>query len=263
MSRLSNDVGQVQQVVSETIGDLARETLALVGFVALLFYYDARLAIVCMTGAPLIVYPLIRLGQRVRRTTRQKSGSARAVVPPQRRSIHRPSHRESVRHGSLRSQKFKRAGFKALSHEHEGHGVSFEPSAADGASRRLRYGRRPLVWQSSDRRGPNDPGAFRLVFRRSVPDVRTREEAQSGQRQPPAGHRGLRTDFRAVRCPYRGEGAARRLRALAIPGRHRIPGCQLRLRRWTRAHPARRVVQVERDRWWPSSAAAAPGRPHS
>ena len=57
--------------MSETAGDLARESLALVGFAALLFYYDARLAIVCMTGAPLVVYPLIRLGQRVRRTTRR------------------------------------------------------------------------------------------------------------------------------------------------------------------------------------------------
>jgi subfamily B ATP-binding cassette protein MsbA len=36
-----------------------------------MFYLDARLALVCMTGAPLIVYPLIRLGQRVRRTTRR------------------------------------------------------------------------------------------------------------------------------------------------------------------------------------------------
>ena len=71
MSRINNDVGQVQQVVSETAGDLARESLALVGYAALLFYYDARLAIVCLTGAPLIVYPLIRLGQRVRRTTRR------------------------------------------------------------------------------------------------------------------------------------------------------------------------------------------------
>ena len=71
MSRINNDVGQVQQAVSETAGDLARESLALVGFAALLFYYDARLTIVCLTGAPLIVYPLIRLGQRVRRTTRR------------------------------------------------------------------------------------------------------------------------------------------------------------------------------------------------
>ena len=69
LSRLNNDVAQVQQVVSETIGDLSRETLALVGYTLLLFYYDARLAIVCLTSAPLIVYPLIRLGQRVRKTT--------------------------------------------------------------------------------------------------------------------------------------------------------------------------------------------------
>jgi subfamily B ATP-binding cassette protein MsbA len=71
LSRINNDVGQVQQAVSETAGDLARESLALVGYTALLFYYDARLTIVCLTGAPLIVYPLIRLGHRVRRTTRR------------------------------------------------------------------------------------------------------------------------------------------------------------------------------------------------
>jgi ATP-binding cassette, subfamily B, bacterial MsbA len=71
MSRINNDVGQVQQAVSETFGDLARESLALVGYAVLLLYYDARLAIVCFAVAPLIVYPLIRLGQRVRRTTRR------------------------------------------------------------------------------------------------------------------------------------------------------------------------------------------------
>jgi subfamily B ATP-binding cassette protein MsbA len=71
ISRVMNDVGQVQQAVSETLGDLARESLALVGFAGLLFYYDARLALVCLTGAPLVVYPLVRLGQRVRRTTRR------------------------------------------------------------------------------------------------------------------------------------------------------------------------------------------------
>jgi ATP-binding cassette, subfamily B, bacterial MsbA len=71
MSRITNDVSQVQQTVSETAGDLARETLALVGFAGLLFYYDAWLAVFCVVSAPLIVYPLARLGQRVRRTTRR------------------------------------------------------------------------------------------------------------------------------------------------------------------------------------------------
>jgi subfamily B ATP-binding cassette protein MsbA len=71
LSRITNDVGQVQRAVSETLGDLARESLALVGFTALMFYYDARLALVCLTGAPIVVYPLVRLGQRVRRTARR------------------------------------------------------------------------------------------------------------------------------------------------------------------------------------------------
>ena len=71
LSRLTSDVSRVQQVVSETCGDLIRESLALCAFAGLLFYQDARLALVCMTGAPLVVYPLVRLGQLVRRTTRR------------------------------------------------------------------------------------------------------------------------------------------------------------------------------------------------
>jgi subfamily B ATP-binding cassette protein MsbA len=71
MSRLGNDVSQVQQAVSETIGDLARETLVAIVLAGWLFWVDARLTLVCLTGAPLIVYPLVRLGWRVRRTTRR------------------------------------------------------------------------------------------------------------------------------------------------------------------------------------------------
>jgi len=71
MSRITNDVNQVQQVVSETIGDLIREGLTAVGWIVAMFYYDWKLALVAMTGAPLVVYPLVRLGQRVRRSTRR------------------------------------------------------------------------------------------------------------------------------------------------------------------------------------------------
>jgi subfamily B ATP-binding cassette protein MsbA len=71
MSRITNDVNQVQQAVSETIGDLMREGLALVGFAAYLFYVDWRLALVAVTGAPLVIYPLVRFGKRIRSTTRR------------------------------------------------------------------------------------------------------------------------------------------------------------------------------------------------
>ena len=46
MSRITNDVGQVQQAVSETVGDLLRESLTVVGFAALMFFYDWKLAAV-------------------------------------------------------------------------------------------------------------------------------------------------------------------------------------------------------------------------
>jgi subfamily B ATP-binding cassette protein MsbA len=71
LSRITNDVAMVQRAVSETIGDLTRESLSLVFFGALLFYQDARLTLICLTSAPLIVYPLVRLGQSVRKTTRR------------------------------------------------------------------------------------------------------------------------------------------------------------------------------------------------
>jgi subfamily B ATP-binding cassette protein MsbA len=71
MSRITNDVNQVQQAVSETLGDLLREGLALVGYATWLFVLDWQLALVAVTGAPLAAYPLARFGQRIRSTTRR------------------------------------------------------------------------------------------------------------------------------------------------------------------------------------------------
>lgn len=71
MSRIMHDVARIQQAVAETLGDLLRESVTLLAYAGLLLYYDAGLALVCMTGAPIVVYPLARLGQRVRRATRR------------------------------------------------------------------------------------------------------------------------------------------------------------------------------------------------
>ena len=79
LSRVSNDVGQVQRTVSETAGDLLKESLALVGYVCILFWIDWRLALVCLTGAPIVLYPLVRLGQRIRKTAR-RSQEAQEVM---------------------------------------------------------------------------------------------------------------------------------------------------------------------------------------
>jgi len=111
LSRINNDVGQVQQAVSETAGDLARESLALVGFAALLLYYDARLTIVCLTGAPLIVYPLVRLGQRVRRTTRRSQEAIEQLFHLSTEAF--TGHRivKAFATETHEAEKFNRAGF--------------------------------------------------------------------------------------------------------------------------------------------------------
>jgi subfamily B ATP-binding cassette protein MsbA len=69
ISHITNDVEKIQQAVSEALGDLLMQSFALVGYGALLFYYDFWLAVVCLVTAPLAVYPLVTLGRKLRRIT--------------------------------------------------------------------------------------------------------------------------------------------------------------------------------------------------
>lgn len=70
-ARMMHDISRIQQVVAVTLGDLLRETITVAGLAVWLFFLDARLAVVALCCAPLVVYPLVRLGQRVRRNTRR------------------------------------------------------------------------------------------------------------------------------------------------------------------------------------------------
>ena len=69
MSHITNDVEKIQLAVTEAVGDLLMQSFAVVGYGALLFYYDWRLAVFCLITAPLAVYPLVTLGRKLRRTT--------------------------------------------------------------------------------------------------------------------------------------------------------------------------------------------------
>ena len=69
MSRMMHDIMRIQQVVTVTLGDLLRETITVVGLAVYLCFLDARLALVAISCAPLVVYPLVLLGRRVRRNT--------------------------------------------------------------------------------------------------------------------------------------------------------------------------------------------------
>ncbi|MEE9263205.1 MAG: ABC transporter ATP-binding protein [Vicinamibacteria bacterium] len=69
MSHITTDVERIQQSVSQAVGDLMMQGFAVLGYAALLFYYDWRLAALSLLGAPLVIYPLVRLGRRLRKTS--------------------------------------------------------------------------------------------------------------------------------------------------------------------------------------------------
>jgi subfamily B ATP-binding cassette protein MsbA len=66
MSHITTDVEKIQAAVSELAGDLLKEGLTILGYLVLLFYYDWWLATLSLFGMPLVLHPLLRLGQRLR-----------------------------------------------------------------------------------------------------------------------------------------------------------------------------------------------------
>jgi subfamily B ATP-binding cassette protein MsbA len=66
MSHITTDVEKIQAAVSELAGDLLKEGLSVLGLLIVLFWLDWRLALLSLVGLPAVLYPLLRLGQRLR-----------------------------------------------------------------------------------------------------------------------------------------------------------------------------------------------------
>ncbi len=69
MSRVISDMERMQDAVSEKMGDLLRGSFILLGLVAYIFYLDWRLATISIFVAPLVIYPIIKLGYKLRSTS--------------------------------------------------------------------------------------------------------------------------------------------------------------------------------------------------
>lgn len=67
ISRITNDVNLVQLSVTESVTEFIRQSLTLIGLVGAVFYRDWRLAVIAMLVFPLVVYPINRFGQRLKR----------------------------------------------------------------------------------------------------------------------------------------------------------------------------------------------------
>ncbi len=72
MSRLTNDVALIQGAVSDAVAALLRDASAAVALIALAFAMDVKLALLACLVFPLAVFPIIRLGRRLRRASRKR-----------------------------------------------------------------------------------------------------------------------------------------------------------------------------------------------
>lgn len=70
-ARVISDTDRIQDAVSKTFTDLVKETFTLVGLVFVIFYIDWRLALISLALFPLVVYPITRFSQRLRRASRR------------------------------------------------------------------------------------------------------------------------------------------------------------------------------------------------
>jgi subfamily B ATP-binding cassette protein MsbA len=69
VSRVVSDADAIQAAVSTRMGDLFQESITLFGLMIFVFVSNPELALICLVGAPALVYPVVHFGRRLRGTT--------------------------------------------------------------------------------------------------------------------------------------------------------------------------------------------------
>ena len=83
MSAVINDVERAKPALSEYLAEVFRQTFAFLAFVFVLFYVDWRMTLACGIFLPLIIWPIGKLGRRIRRSvesTQNKLGELNQIL---------------------------------------------------------------------------------------------------------------------------------------------------------------------------------------
>ena len=76
MSSIMNDLEKIQVATSHILADWLRQSFTAIALLAVVLHADWRLALVSLTVLPFVLVPTIRLGKRIRRTTRRAQDDA-------------------------------------------------------------------------------------------------------------------------------------------------------------------------------------------
>ncbi len=70
ISAISNDTDRIQYAVSQVAADFFRNCFTLIALLAVVFYYDWKLALASLLLVPLVVYPSANIGRSIRKSSR-------------------------------------------------------------------------------------------------------------------------------------------------------------------------------------------------
>ncbi len=70
ISRVTSDIARMQRTVSGDLADIFRLSFIVLGQLAWVFYLYPKLSAVCLIALPLILYPIVRFGRRLKVTSR-------------------------------------------------------------------------------------------------------------------------------------------------------------------------------------------------
>jgi subfamily B ATP-binding cassette protein MsbA len=76
MSSIMNDLEKIQVALSHILADWLRQSFTALGLLVVVLQTDWKLAIVSLTVLPFVLVPTLRLGRRIRRTTRRAQDDA-------------------------------------------------------------------------------------------------------------------------------------------------------------------------------------------
>src|SRR6202163_177125 len=76
MSSIMNDLEKIQVALSQILADWLRQSFTALGLLAVVLQTDWKLAIVSLTVLPFVLRPTLRMGKRIRRTTRSAQDDA-------------------------------------------------------------------------------------------------------------------------------------------------------------------------------------------
>jgi ATP-binding cassette, subfamily B, bacterial MsbA len=76
MSSVLNDIEKIQLAVSSMLADWLRQSFTVLGLLYVVMQMDWKLALVSLTVLPFVLVPTLRIGRRLRRTTRRAQDDA-------------------------------------------------------------------------------------------------------------------------------------------------------------------------------------------